>query len=281
VLGSQSASRLRKLNLIKSVRNDQPRAEKLGETTGNQITPSQNGRRLLPQRSARRRLRCLRANAPGRRRRIAWACLRIVGRRFPTPSAESGRADQRVLVHRQFDPANQQFDPANQIAALRVDVFRERCGADRRAGARERGETVLKWYRRLVACKFDGSCSRRAPGRPPIGKEIEELIVRMAKENRSWGYDRIVEALANLGREVSDQTVGNVLRHHGIPPVPERRGTTTWAELETDFFIAAEVLTLRDWSLWPSTGPRASLGGKSAKERQPSFLLGQLQGKSC
>jgi hypothetical protein len=67
----------------------------------------------------------------------------------------------------------------------------------------------------------------------------------MTKKIRSWGYDRIVEALANLGHEVSDHTVGNVLRHHGIPPVPERRGTTTWAELGTDFFIAAEVLTLR------------------------------------
>jgi putative transposase len=53
--------------------------------------------------------------------------------------------------------------------------------------------------RRLVARKFDGSRARRAPGSPPIGKEIEELIVRMAKENRSWGYDRIVGALANLG----------------------------------------------------------------------------------
>ena len=52
----------------------------------------------------------------------------------------------------------------------------------------------------------------------------------MAEENRSWGYDRIVGALANLGHEVSDQTVGNVLRRHGIPPAPERNRRTTWAE---------------------------------------------------
>jgi putative transposase len=52
----------------------------------------------------------------------------------------------------------------------------------------------------------------------------------MAKENRSWGYDRIVGALANLGYEVSDQTVGNVLRRHGIPPASERNRRTTWAE---------------------------------------------------
>ena len=52
----------------------------------------------------------------------------------------------------------------------------------------------------------------------------------MAEENRSWGYDRIVGALANLRHEVSDQTVGNVLRRHGIPPAPERKRRTTWAE---------------------------------------------------
>jgi hypothetical protein len=114
-------------------------------------------------------------------------------------------------------------------------------------------DTILKWYRRLVARKFDGSSARRVVGRAPIGKEIEELIVRMAKENRSWDYDRIVGALANLGCQVSDQTVGNVLLRSGIPPAPERRRTTTWAEFirahlavlaGTDFFTV-EVLTLR------------------------------------
>src|SRR5215467_881558 len=75
----------------------------------------------------------------------------------------------------------------------------------------------------------------------------------MARENRSWGYDRIVGALANLGYDVSDQTVGNVLRRRDIPPAPERKRTTTWAEFirvhlavlaGTDFFTV-EVLTLR------------------------------------
>jgi putative transposase len=50
----------------------------------------------------------------------------------------------------------------------------------------------------------------------------------MAEENRSWGYHRIVGALANLGLEVSDQTLGNVLRRHGMPRAPERKRTTTW-----------------------------------------------------
>ena len=51
-------------------------------------------------------------------------------------------------------------------------------------------ETMLGWHRTLVAQKFDGSQQRPAPGRPPIDQELEALIVRIARENRAWGYDR-------------------------------------------------------------------------------------------
>jgi len=113
-------------------------------------------------------------------------------------------------------------------------------------------DTMLGWHRQLVAQKFDGSHQRKAPGRPTINEEIEALVVRMAQENRSWGYDRIVGALANLGDTVSDQTGGNILKRHGIAPAPERKTTTTWTEfirthmavlVATDFFTA-EVWTL-------------------------------------
>jgi putative transposase len=87
-------------------------------------------------------------------------------------------------------------------------------------------DTMLGWYRKLVACKFDGSKARRGPGRPRIKREVEQLIIRMASENRDWGYDRIAGALANLRYQISDQTVGNVLRRHGLPPAPERKRTT-------------------------------------------------------
>ena len=82
-------------------------------------------------------------------------------------------------------------------------------------------DTILAWYRKLIARKFDGSKKRDYPGRPRISKELEALVVRMARENRGWGYDRIVGALANLGWVVSDQTVGNVLKRHGIAPVTQ------------------------------------------------------------
>ena len=81
-------------------------------------------------------------------------------------------------------------------------------------------DTLLGWYRKLIAKKFDGSKFRKSVGRPPVEEEIERLVVRMARENPSWGYDRIVGAMANLGHKVSDQTIGNILKRHDIPPAP-------------------------------------------------------------
>src|SRR5262249_33768569 len=76
----------------------------------------------------------------------------------------------------------------------------------------------------------DRAQRHKSVGRPRIDKEIADLVVRMACENRSWGSDRIVGALTNLGCRISDQTVGNILKRHGVPPAPIRKTTTTWKE---------------------------------------------------
>jgi hypothetical protein len=86
-----------------------------------------------------------------------------------------------------------------------------------------RPDTILAWYRKLVARKFDGSKARQGPGRPRVKREVEQLIVRMVSENRDWGYDRIVGALANLGYEISDQTVGQY-------PAPRRTAARAGAQ---------------------------------------------------
>ena len=114
-------------------------------------------------------------------------------------------------------------------------------------------DTILGWYRRLIANKFNGSRFGKRVGRPRIAEEIERLVVRMAKENPSWGYDRIVGALANLGHRLADQTVGNILRRHGLSPAPKRKQTVSWKDfirthrdvlVGMDFFTT-EVLTLK------------------------------------
>ena len=90
-------------------------------------------------------------------------------------------------------------------------------------------DTILRWHRELVAQKWDYSDRRKEkPGRPPVSDEVKQLVLRVAKENPDWGYDRIQGAVANLGHKVSDQTVGNILKAHGIEPAPERKRQTTW-----------------------------------------------------
>jgi putative transposase len=175
----------------------------------------------------------------------------------------TGTVDQELLARIEYLAAENRILKAQSKGRLKLsDADRATLGEiGHRLGRKALGEvanvarpdTILAWYRNLVARKFDGSKARRGPGRPRIKRDIEQLIVRMARENRDWGYDRIVGALANLGYEVCDQTVGNVLRRHGLPPAPERRRTTTWSAFirihlallaRTDFFTA-EVLTLR------------------------------------
>jgi transposase InsO family protein len=102
-----------------------------------------------------------------------------------------------------------------------------------------RPDTILAWYRKLIAAKFDGSKNRSYPGRPQVSPELEALVVRMARENSGWGYDRIVGALANLGHHLSDQTIGNILRRHGIAPAPKRSQVTTWK-----YFLATHMNVL-------------------------------------
>ena len=114
-------------------------------------------------------------------------------------------------------------------------------------------DTILAWHRKLVAQPCDGTQPRTSIGRPRVDKALENLVVRMARENRSWGYDRIVGALMNLGYCISDQTVGNILKRHGIPPAPERKTTTTWQEflrIHRDVLMAADFFSSAVWGWW-------------------------------
>src|SRR2546426_11480011 len=112
-----------------------------------------------------------------------------------------------------------------------------------------RPETLLRWHRQLVARKW--TRPHRPPGRPALDPEIRELILRLARENPRWGYQRIRGELLKLGIRVSATTVGTLLRRHRLGPAP-RRGPT-WSEflrqqasgiLACDFFTV-ETITLR------------------------------------
>ena len=113
-------------------------------------------------------------------------------------------------------------------------------------------DTILRWHRELVARKWDYSQNRkRKAGRPTVSAEIETLVLRMARENASWGYDRIQGALSNLGHEISDQTVGNILKRHGIEPAPDRKRQTTWKTFiksHWDVLASVDFTTVEAWT---------------------------------
>jgi hypothetical protein len=104
----------------------------------------------------------------------------------------------------------------------------------------------MRWYKRRVAQKFDGSQKRHQLGRPRVSNEIEVLALHMANDNPTWGYRRIQGALANLGHDVDKIPVRNLLRRHHVDPAPIRRqGGMGWAQFlkmhwevlaATDFF---------------------------------------------
>ena len=108
-------------------------------------------------------------------------------------------------------------------------------------------DTILRWHRTLVAKNWDYSQRRNSVGRPRVGQEIVDLVVRFARENVTWGYDRIQGALANLGHTISDQTVGNILKQHGIEPAPNRKRQTTWATFLKAHWEVLRYLNVRAW----------------------------------
>src|SRR5438874_1193734 len=119
-------------------------------------------------------------------------------------------------------------------------------------------ETLLAWHRKLITKKYDGSAQRSA-GRPQTAAKIAELVTRMAKENRDWGYRRIQGALANLGHRLAHNTIADILRRHGIEPAPERSRKMTWKEFlhrHWDQIVASDFFTIE---VWTAAGWNASL----------------------
>jgi len=111
-------------------------------------------------------------------------------------------------------------------------------------------ETLLRWYQRLIAQKYDGS-GKRGAGRPRTAAEIEKLVVQMAAENRDWGYRRIQGALSNLRHKLARSTIADILERHGIEPAPERSRKTTWKEFLTrhwELIVAADFFVIAVWT---------------------------------
>jgi transposase len=110
-------------------------------------------------------------------------------------------------------------------------------------------DTLLRWHRRLVARKWTYGRRRRCLGRPAVMSTIRALTLRMARENSTWGYTRIVGALRHLGHDVARTTVARILKRAGIQPAPERRTSWhTFLKAHGGSICAADFFTIEVWT---------------------------------
>jgi hypothetical protein len=122
----------------------------------------------------------------------------LIGQSGTPPANEYVAAENRIL--KAHSPRNLRLSEGERSTLAEIGKRLGRKGPQQVARL-AKPDTILGWYRKLVAEKFDGSQHRRSPGGPPVSAEIEKLVVRLARENSGWGYDRIVGALANLGTQ--------------------------------------------------------------------------------
>lgn len=159
------------------------------------------------------------------------------------------------------------FEPRDRLllAALSRVLPRSRWGA-----FLVQPETLLHWHRRLVARHW--TYPHRKPGRPAITSEVRGLIVRLAGENPSWGYRRIVGELRNLGITVSATSVRNVLMKAGLPPVPQR-DRESWRRFlraHGESILACDFFTVDTIWLRRSTSSPSSRSAAAGSNTSPA-----------
>jgi putative transposase len=112
-------------------------------------------------------------------------------------------------------------------------------------------DPILRCHRELVSRHWDFSARRKNVGRSPLPQETVDLVLRLARENPRWGYKRIQGALLNLGLVISDTSVANVLKAHGIEPAPDRKRQSTWKEFlnaHWDVLASVDFTTIAVWT---------------------------------
>jgi putative transposase len=155
------------------------------------------------------------------RRALAVAALRLRSSEFKELEIVVLRHELAVLCRQRACPRLEERDRVFLAAASRV------LSRASRPSFFVRPDTLLGWHRQLVRRRW--TYAGRAPGRPAVSKEIRDLVLRLARENPRWGYQRIIGELAGVGQRVSATTVAKILREGGVPPAGTR-AQLSWRE---------------------------------------------------
>lgn len=145
---------------------------------------------------------------------------------------------QLQMLRRQIDRPELNDDDRTLLGAIATALPRRG-----RQGWIVTPETLLRWHRRRIARHWTQLPTRR-PGRPPTSAELRRLVVRLAKENPTWGHRRIQGEVIGLGHTIASSTVWQILKDHGIDPAPER-SALTWTEfLRSQAAVACDFFTV-------------------------------------
>jgi putative transposase len=116
-------------------------------------------------------------------------------------------------------------------------------------------DTILRWHRQLVAKKWDYSDRKeKKQGRPRIRQVIVDLTLQFARENPTWGFDRIQGELSKVGYQICDTTVANILKAHGIEPAPTRQRTGSWSTFLKSHWDVIAAIDFTSVEVWTKSG---------------------------
>lgn len=174
----------------------------------------------------------------------AFAMLRLLPMSDRDKDAEILALRHQIMVlERQLGTAKVRFDASDRafVAALLHRLPRH---VLRRLRLLVRPDTVLRWHRDLIARRHAAVSRPKRPGRPRTVRSVRALVLRLARENPSWGYRRVHGELLVLGVTVAASTVWEILTEAGIDPAPER-AAGTWADFlrsQPDALLACDFL---------------------------------------
>ncbi|GAB3975390.1 hypothetical protein GCM10029978_059390 [Actinoallomurus acanthiterrae] len=156
---------------------------------------------------------------------------------------------QFAVLERQLGNEKARFTPADRafLAALLHRLPQE---ALRRLRLLVRPDTIVRWHRDLIARRHAAGSKPKRPGRPPTVRSVRVLVLRLVRENPSWGYRRVHGELLVLGLKVAVSTVWEILQEAGIDPAPERV-CSTWAGFLRSQAGALLACDFRDGHPWP------------------------------